>query len=134
MFTPGVHNYLVLGYKNENNNSGYAWKLPGVNCSGAFSGKRVANIAAISEKCSNHWEIFVTGRREEPDGRPADYMRSSSAVISANSRSRILLAILGGTNATGLKGLGTNYCIWCGTGPTVSALGVAPDGLEDQGR
>ena len=25
-----VHNYLVLGYKNENN-SGYAWKLPGVN-------------------------------------------------------------------------------------------------------
>ena len=25
-----VHNYLVLGYKNENT-SGYAWKLPGVN-------------------------------------------------------------------------------------------------------
>ena len=25
-----VHNYLVLGYKSENN-SGYAWKLPGVN-------------------------------------------------------------------------------------------------------
>ena len=25
-----VHNYLVIGYKNENN-SGYAWKLPGVN-------------------------------------------------------------------------------------------------------
>ena len=24
------------------------------------------------------------------------------------------------------------YCIWCGTGPTVSALGVAPDGLEDK--
>ena len=26
-----VHNYLVLGCKNENNNSGYAWKLPGDN-------------------------------------------------------------------------------------------------------
>ena len=49
-----------------------------------------------------------------------------------NSRSRILLAILDGTIATGLKGPGTNYCIWCGTGPTVSALGVAPDGLEDK--
>ena len=47
-------------------------------------------------------------------------------------RSRILLAILDGTIATGFKGLGTNYCIWCGTGPTVSALGVAPDGLEDK--
>ena len=23
-------------------------------------------------------------------------------------------------------------CIWCGTGLTVSALGVAPDGLEDK--
>ena len=97
---------------------------------GAFSGKRVANIAAISEKCSNHWEIFVIGRREEPDGRPADYTRSSSAVISTNSRSRILLAILGGTIATGLKGLGTKNCIWCGTGSTVSALGVTPPGCS----
>ena len=92
----------------------------------------MATIAAINEKCSNHWEIFVTGRREEPDRWPADYTRSSSAVLSTNSRSRILLAILDGTIATGLKGLGTNYCIWCGTGPTVSALGVAPDGLEDK--
>ena len=58
--------------------------------------------------------------------------RSSSAVISANSRSRILLAILDGTIATGFEGLGTKYCIWCGTGPTVSALGVAPDGLEEK--
>ena len=74
----------------------------------------------------------MTGRREEPDGRPADYTRSSSAVISANSRSRILLAILDGIIVTGFKGLGTNYCIWCGTDPTVSALGVAPDGLEDK--
>ena len=92
----------------------------------------MANIVAISEKRSNHWEIFVTGRREEPDGQPADYTRSSSAVISTNSWSRILLAILGSPIATGLKGLGTKYCIWCGTGPTVSALGVAPDGLEDK--
>ena len=92
----------------------------------------MANIVAISGKRFNHWEIFVTGRREEPDGRPADYTRSSSAVISTNSRSRILLAILGGPIATGLKGLGTKYCIWCGIGPTVSALGVAPDGLEDK--
>ena len=92
----------------------------------------MASIAATSEKCSNHWEIVVTGRRAEPDGRPADYPRSSSAVMSANSRSRILLTILDGTIATGFKGLGTKYCIWCGTGPTVSALGVAPDGLEDK--
>ena len=42
------------------------------------------------------------------------------------------MAILDGTIATGFKGLDTNYCIWCGTGPTVSALGVAPDGLEDK--
>ena len=89
----------------------------------------MASIAATSEKCSNHWEIL---RREEPDGRPADYTRSSSAVISANSRSTILLVILDGTIATRFKGLGTNYCIWCGTGPTISALGVAPDGLEDK--
>ena len=68
----------------------------------------MANIVAISEKRSNHWEIFVTGRREEPDGRPADYTRSSSAVTT-NSRSRILLTILGGPIATGLKGLGTKY-------------------------
>ena len=88
----------------------------------------MANIVAISEKRSNHWEIFVTGRREEPDGRPADYTRSFSAVISTNSWSRILLAILGSPFATGLKGLGTKYSY----GPTVSALGVAPDGLEDK--
>ena len=72
---------------------------------------------------------------EEPHGWPADCTRSSSAVISAistNSWSRILLAILDGTIATGLKGPGTNNCIWCGTGLTVSALGVAPDGLEDK--
>ena len=72
---------------------------------------------------------------EEPDGWPADCTRSPSAVISAistNSWSRILLAILDGTIATGLKGPGTNNCIWCGTGLTVSALGVAPDGLEER--
>ena len=35
--------------------------------------------------------------------------------------------------ATGLKGPGANNCMWCGTtGPTVSALGVSPDGLEDK--
>ena len=91
----------------------------------------MANIVAISEKRSNHWEIFVTGRGEEPDGRPADYTRSSSAVISTNSWSRIILAILGSPIATGLKGLGTKAPSTA-YGPTVSALGVAPDGLEDK--
>ena len=51
----------------------------------------MANIVAIGEKRSIHWEILVTGRREEPDGWSADYTRSSSAVISTISRSRILL-------------------------------------------
>ena len=64
-------------------------------------------MAAIREKCSNHWDMSVIVSLAGGEGRPGACTRSGSIVISDISRkssSRILLTILGGRDAAGLNG------------------------------
>ena len=72
----------------------------------------------------------MTGRRAEAGWRPGVWGRSSSTVtseISTNSKSRILLVTLGGSEAAGLNNPGFEVQSEAGgrTGASVVAVAVA---------